>query len=227
MSSLLQGGRRRRRSRLRLTMVLALATSAAVAAAVYLTLVRGHHHDIDVSIPSIGRSSGKAEARQRPVALPAVEPTPRIRMSSVDAFSLNFRRPPRAGLLFDLDNGDVLWRRHPYERLPIASLTKIMTALIVAGRAGPNERVLITRPSLHAQGSAVGVLPKHKRVRLEALLNGLLIVSGNDAAIALADHLAGTERRFVATMNRRAADWGLRCTHFASSHGLEDGNRSC
>jgi D-alanyl-D-alanine carboxypeptidase len=58
-------------------------------------------------------------------------------------------------------------------------------------------------------------------------LNGLLIVSGNDAAIALAVHMAGTERRFVATMNRRAAELGLECTHFASSHGLESGNRSC
>jgi D-alanyl-D-alanine carboxypeptidase len=64
-------------------------------------------------------------------------------------------------------------------------------------------------------------------VRLETLLNGLLIVSGNDAAIALAVHMAGTERRFVAMMNRRAAALGLECTHFASSHGLEDGNRSC
>jgi D-alanyl-D-alanine carboxypeptidase len=87
--------------------------------------------------------------------------------------------------------------------------------------------VRITPAALHYSGSGVGLLPRGKRVRLETLLNGLLIVSGNDAAIALAVHLARTERRFVATMNRRAADWGLRCTHFASSHGLEDGNRSC
>jgi D-alanyl-D-alanine carboxypeptidase len=64
-------------------------------------------------------------------------------------------------------------------------------------------------------------------VRAEALLNGLLIVSGNDAAIALADHIAGNERRFAALMNRRARRWGLTCTHFVSSHGLEPGNRSC
>jgi D-alanyl-D-alanine carboxypeptidase len=73
----------------------------------------------------------------------------------------------------------------------------------------------------------VGLLPRGKRVRLETLLNGMLIVSGNDAAIALAVHLAGTERRFVGMMNRRAREWGLDCTHFASSHGLENGNRSC
>ena len=52
-------------------------------------------------------------------------------------------------------------------------------------------------------------------------------MSGNDAAIALAVHVSGSERRFVALMNRRAREWGLSCTHFASSHGLEAGNRSC
>jgi serine-type D-Ala-D-Ala carboxypeptidase (penicillin-binding protein 5/6) len=80
---------------------------------------------------------------------------------------------------------------------------------------------------VHYQGSGVGVLPRGKRVRLETLLNGLLIVSGNDAAIALADHVAGSERRFVALMNAKARALGLRCTHFVSAHGLEPGNRSC
>ena len=85
----------------------------------------------------------------------------------------------------------------------------------------------ITRAALRYSGSGVGVLPKGKRVRLEALLNGLMLVSGNDAAIALAVHVSGSERRFVRLMNEKARLWGLRCTRFASSHGLEDGNRSC
>ncbi len=54
-----------------------------------------------------------------------------------------------------------------------------------------------------------------------------MLVSGNDAAIALAVHVSGRERRFVALMNEKARLWGLRCTRFASSHGLENGNRSC
>jgi D-alanyl-D-alanine carboxypeptidase len=87
--------------------------------------------------------------------------------------------------------------------------------------------VRITPAALRYSGSGIGLLPKGRRVRLETLLNGLLIVSGNDAAIALAVHLAGSERRFVALMNRRARAWGLECTHYASSHGLENGNRSC
>ena len=111
--------------------------------------------------------------------------------------------------------------------LPIASLTKIMTALVVTQETEPDERVKITKAALRYQGSGVGVLPKGKRVRLESLLNGLMLVSGNDAAIALAVHVSGNERRFVRLMNEKARLWGLRCTRFASSHGLEDGNRSC
>ena len=154
-------------------------------------------------------------------------PVPDVRLSGVDAFHVDLRRPPRAGLVFDVRTGEVLWRRRPLERLPMASLTKIMTALLVVERTRPNEPVRITRAALHYSGQGVGLLPRGKRVRLETLLNGMLIVSGNDAAIALAVHVSGSERRFVRQMNRRARVWGLECTHFASSHGLEDGNRSC
>ena len=150
-----------------------------------------------------------------------------IRLTGVDAFALRFRKPPRAALVFDVDTGEVLYRRRPLKVLPMASLTKIMTALVVTQETEPDERVRITKAALRYQGSGVGVLPKGKRVRLEALLNGLMLVSGNDAAIALAVHVSGSERKFVRLMNEKARLWGLRCTRFASSHGLEDGNRSC
>ena len=132
-----------------------------------------------------------------------------VSLAGVDAFHVFLRHPPRAGLVFDLGSGEVLWRLHPRRTLPIASLTKIMTALLVAERTRPNERVLITQAALDYSGSGVGLLPKGRRVRLETLLNGLLIVSGNDAAIALAVHMAGSEARFVRRMNQRAAELGL------------------
>jgi serine-type D-Ala-D-Ala carboxypeptidase (penicillin-binding protein 5/6) len=154
-------------------------------------------------------------------------PVPTIAVDGVDAFHVELRKPPRAGLVFDLRSGEVLWRRDPMRVLPIASLTKIMTALLVVERTRPNDPVRITQAALDYSGSGIGMLPKGRRVKAEALLNGLMIVSGNDAAIALAVHISGSERRFVALMNRRARAWGLTCTHFASSHGLEPGNRSC
>jgi D-alanyl-D-alanine carboxypeptidase len=91
----------------------------------------------------------------------------------------------------------------------------------------PDEPVRITPAALRYSGSGVGVLPRGKRVRLETLLNGLMLVSGNDAAIALAVHVSGSERRFVALLNEKARLWGLRCTRFTDSHGLGAGNRSC
>ena len=108
----------------------------------------------------------------------------------------------------------------------MASLTKIMTALVVVDETRPREKVRITKDALRYSGSGVGVLPKGKKVPVDGLLAGLLLPSGNDAAIALADHVSGSERRFVQTMNRRAKKLGLRCTRFASAHGLEPGNRS-
>jgi len=159
-------------------------------------------------------------------SLEARSPAP-VRLTGGNAFDPRFRKPPRAALVFDVDDGRVLFRREPERVLPMASLTKIMTALAVTSETQPGEKVRVTPAALKYQGSGVGVLPKGKRVPLEALLNGLMLVSGNDAAIALADHVSGSERQFVRLMNEKARLWGLRCTRFASSHGLEKGNRSC
>jgi D-alanyl-D-alanine carboxypeptidase len=145
-----------------------------------------------------------------------------------DPLIVPFKQPPRSGLLFDLDTGEVLWRRLPDRILPIASLTKMMTALIVVQRSAPDDKVRVTKEALAYKGSAVGVLPKGKRVKLETMLNGLLLPSGNDAAIALAQRMSGTVARFVARMNDQARRLGLECTRFSSPDGFEDaGNHSC
>src|SRR5687768_14500807 len=232
-------GSRRRRRRRRLPHVVAtlalLVAPIGVGAAAYVGL--GGKEDGRGS-PALPLAAGTPPARElveqtaprepsEPGPLVEGEPVPSIPLAGVDAFHVRLRKPPRGALVFDLDSGDVHWRRRPLRVLPMASLTKIMTALVVAQETRPNEPVRITRAALRYSGSGVGLLPKGKRVRLETLMNGLLIVSGNDAAIALAVHVSGSERRFVRLMNRRAREWGLDCTRFASSHGLEAGNRSC
>jgi len=134
----------------------------------------------------------------------------------------------KSGLLFDVTTGQVLWARNPTQVVPIASLTKMMTALVVVTHARPSARVLITSDALHYTGSGVGLLPKGKRVPLTALLYGLLLPSGNDAAIALADHVAHTQSDFIILMNQRAHDMGLTCTHYTTVSGIVDaGNHSC
>jgi serine-type D-Ala-D-Ala carboxypeptidase (penicillin-binding protein 5/6) len=148
--------------------------------------------------------------------------------ATADSVVVPFKHPPRSGLLFDLDTGQVLWRHLPDRVLPIASLTKMMTALIVAARSKPDDKVRVTKEALAYKGSAVGVLPKGKRVKLETMLNGLLLPSGNDAAIALAQRISGTVAQFVERMNEHARDLGLECTRFSSPDGFVDaGNHSC
>jgi serine-type D-Ala-D-Ala carboxypeptidase (penicillin-binding protein 5/6) len=144
-----------------------------------------------------------------------------------DIVGLTFRRPPRSGLLFDLDSGRVLWRQRPERVLPIASLTKLMTALVVVDRLREGAKVRITREALDYRGSGVGLLPRGKWIGISTMLHGLLLPSGNDAAIALAQRAAGTVPRFVRRMNAKAKAMGLTCTRFSTPHGLSERDQSC
>ena len=178
--------------------------------------------------------AGRAVAPLQVANGPAQAPTPGQAPLTLhvagghDAVHLRFGHQPRSGLLFDLDTGEVLWRRLPTRVLPIASLTKMMTALLVVERAPPDAKVLVTKEALAYHGSGIGVLPKGKRVMLETMLNGLMLPSGNDAAIALAQRVSGTVARFVDRMNAMARELGLPCTRFSSPSGFVDaGNHSC
>ncbi len=142
--------------------------------------------------------------------------------------SIHLQLPLKSGVLFDVNTGRVLWERNPTQVVPIASLTKMMTALVVVAHSRPSAKVMITQDALDYTGSGVGLLPKGKRVPLTALLYGLLLPSGNDAAIALADHVAGTQSNFIRLMNARAHAMALGCTHYTTVSGIVDqGNHSC
>ncbi|MBV8954369.1 MAG: D-alanyl-D-alanine carboxypeptidase [Solirubrobacterales bacterium] len=181
----------------------------------------------------------KASDPARPAGLlPATPPRPvHAEHSSHPVWTLvpaaavvrpRFKERLTSGLLFDVHSGRVLWAREPSQALAIASLTKMMTALVVAEHAPPSAQVYIRQAAIDYSGSGIGLLPLHKKVRLETLMYGLLLPSGNDAAIALAQHVAGSEDRFIAMMNRRARTMGLRCTHFTTVSGIVDrGNYSC
>jgi len=170
------------------------------------------------------------ESNVAPLAGGGTAPSPlAVRMEDPrDAVHLEFKHMPASGLLFDVDTGRVLWRHRPTRVLPIASLTKMMTALIVADRLPDRARAKITKEVLSYTGSGVGLLPRGKKIQVRTLLYGLLLPSGNDAAIALALRAAGSQAKFVALMNRRADAMGLVCTRFSSVSGIKDaGNHSC
>jgi serine-type D-Ala-D-Ala carboxypeptidase (penicillin-binding protein 5/6) len=210
---------------------LAVGAVVALAAGTVTALLVDH----DLWKPTGAASAGRRHATivfHRPAPPPVIRPRPsRFKLRRPPAHlpvHVAFARPPKAGILFDVDSGRVLWERNPGRRLPIASLTKMLTALIIARRDGPNERVLITKHALAYQGSGIGVLRRGKRVPLRDLFAGLLLVSGNDAAIALAEHDAGGVPDFVHRMNHWARRLGLRCSHFSTPSGIIDRhNHSC
>ena len=218
-------GREHRLGRLWTFLAVLLALGAAGVIGV-LGLDAGRNFSDGLDDPTVATTGLPAQA---PVPGPEDRAAlaPGVTIEAENLIPVRLDRPPRAGLLFDLDSGQTLWSRNPRAVRPIASLTKIMTALLVAERTSARDRPNITRAALRYSGSGVGVLPRGRRVPIDGLLHGLLLVSGNDAAIALADHVAGSERRFVALMNRRAQELGLRCTHFSSAYGLDKGDRSC
>lgn len=179
-----------------------------------------------------------AVAEEEPVIDPGTAPIPkalqpspgtlpRVRAAGPSPARVRLRQGIRSGLAFEMAGGRVLWSRDPLRVLPIASLTKLMTALLVVEAAGPREIVRIPRGISRVRGSRMGFLKPGRAVRVEALLHGLLMSSGNDAAVALAVHVAGSERAFVARMNERAREWALPCTRYVDPHGLDPRNRSC
>jgi D-alanyl-D-alanine carboxypeptidase (penicillin-binding protein 5/6) len=213
--------------------------------ALLLVVVAGGVAGAVVLLPGDEPSGGTAAARpvveklttpiiERPPVQATVGPLPepagaaRVDLAAPSLLpDLKLRPAPAAGLAFDLDDGSVLWRRGATRVLPIASLTKLMTGLLAVERFGPRDLVKITRIADHAGGTHMGGLLPGRRVRAEGLLQGLMISSGNDAAVALAVGGAGSVKAWVQRMNQRARLLGLQCTHFVDPSGLDPRNRSC
>jgi D-alanyl-D-alanine carboxypeptidase len=127
--------------------------------------------------------------------------------------------------LLDADTGATLYAYNPFMHLPMMSTTKLMTALLAAEEGNPDQKITITPAiandisQLSADSSLFGV-KQGETYTLRELLYGLLLPSGNDAAIAIGDALAGNLPNFVAQMNARAQQLGLHDTHYMNPHGL-------
>lgn len=119
-----------------------------------------------------------------------------------------------------LADGVPLWASAPDRRLPPASLTKLMTALLVVDTARLDDVVTVSATAARAGGSRMGLAPG-MRIAVSELLAGLLLRSANDACVALAQHVDGSEARFVARMNAHAQLLGLANTHFTNACGFD------
>lgn len=133
--------------------------------------------------------------------------------------------PPRltspSAVLLDLDTGQVLYAKQANVRRPIASITKIMTALVVLEGTSTDETVVVSATAAGTRASQLGLVVG-ERISVGHLLFALLMQSSNDAAVALAEHVAGSVSAFVGVMNRRAQELGLHRTRFQDPAGLDD-----
>lgn len=118
-------------------------------------------------------------------------------------------------------NGCVLYEKKPDLRLPMASTTKLMTAIIAIESCPLEEQIEIKGEQCNVEGSSMYLKPGERRTVRE-LVTGLLLVSGNDAAQVLACHISGDCARFAARMNEKARELGMTNTHFTNPHGLSD-----
>ncbi|MBN1258177.1 D-alanyl-D-alanine carboxypeptidase [Candidatus Peregrinibacteria bacterium] len=127
----------------------------------------------------------------------------------------------KAALVMDLATGLVLYGKNARQPLPMASLTKIMTAVLILESHTLDETVKVVDDFKGLEGVRMW-LRKYERMTVENLLMGLLIPSAGDAAIALATHHSGSVPAFVQEMNRKAIELGLKNTHFTNPVGLDE-----
>ena len=143
---------------------------------------------------------------------------------SVSAADLELAAP--SAILMDAATGTVLYEANAHERLRPASVTKIMTLLLVMealqdGRIGWNDTIT-TSSAAAAKGGSQIYLEENEQLSFEEMLKSVVVSSANDCATALAEHVAGSEAAFVGMMNERAAELGMDDTHFVNCTGLDD-----
>ncbi len=149
------------------------------------------------------------------------------------AFGMNFtpEQPninTRAYILLDFNSGKVLLEKNSSMKLEPASLTKIMTMYVIdreikAGRLTFDEEVTISKKAWQTTGSRM-FIDVNSKVKVEDLIKGIIIQSGNDASVAMAEHIAGSEKSFASLMNNYAAALGMHNSHFVNATGLPDPN---
>lgn len=126
----------------------------------------------------------------------------------------------KAAIVINGDTGEVIYAHNETEKLPMASTTKIMTALLLCEKGDLSREITVTAEMLRVEGSSMGLLAGDK-VTLHDLLYGMMLASGNDAANVTAYTLGGTVDGFVKMMNQKAAELGLENTHFETPSGLD------
>lgn len=138
-------------------------------------------------------------------------------VNSEDELNIN----SRIAVAYDRCTGEVIWGKDENKRTAMASTTKIMTVTIAVENGNLDDVVTISAKAAGTGGSRLG-LKKDDKISLQDLLYGLMLRSGNDAAIAIAEHIGGSVEEFSNMMNEKAEELNLKDTHFVTPHGLDD-----
>ncbi|QEK13620.1 D-alanyl-D-alanine carboxypeptidase [Crassaminicella thermophila] len=139
------------------------------------------------------------------------------------AFEDNFNISASSAIVMDVKTGRVLYKKNINKKRPMASTTKIMTALVALEKSSPGDMVKVPKNAVGVEGSSI-YLKYNEKLTMKDLIYGLMLRSGNDSAVAIASHISGSVDGFVKLMNKRAKEIGARNTNFVNPHGLHHKN---
>ncbi|MDF2834557.1 MAG: Serine-type D-Ala-D-Ala carboxypeptidase [Paenibacillus sp.] len=138
--------------------------------------------------------------------------------------SIDLAPSARSAILMDADSGTVIFEKNSHDQLPPASITKIMTLLLIMEALDNGQLKLTDKVSTSEYAASMGgsqiFLEQGEEMSVEDMIKGIALASGNDASVAMAEKLAGTEANFVAMMNAKAQELGMKETHFVNPNGL-------
>lgn len=132
----------------------------------------------------------------------------------------------KSAILMEESTGNILYESDPDERLPIASVTKVMTMLLImeavdSGKISLDDMVTVSENAMSYGGSTM-FLETGEQLTVNDMLKGIAVASANDGCVAMAEHLAGSESAFVDMMNEKAKELGMENTHFMNTNGLDE-----
>lgn len=139
------------------------------------------------------------------------------------ANSKNLILNSKNAILYDNTYNQILYEKNAYDRVPNASTTKVLTAIVAYEKGNLSDIVTVSKNAALIGGSGIN-LRTNDKVSLEDLIKGLMVHSGNDAAVAIAEHVGGSIENFCNMMNEKAKDIGLENTNFVTPHGLDREN---
>ena len=147
---------------------------------------------------------------------------------SIKAEDLSLANNAKSAVMLEVSTGEIIFEKNSHERLHPASMTKMMSLLIIMesierGIIKLDDMVTVS-PNASGMGGSQILLETNEQMSVDDLIKGVTIASGNDAVVALAERIAGTEEQFVNMMNQKVKELGLKDTNFKNSHGLDAAN---